>query len=378
MDRARTEGVGCGAARSRSGTHAGRAGSPAGRTDTPAYRLRAWPAVLLPLHLAAAAPASSQQPTEHRLPLTPDNIHWGYYDASLPPALTIRSGDRVHFENMLARGLERLRLAGFEEARFLPSMIEVEETETVRLGAHPLNGPIYVEGAEPGDVLEVRITDIGYLTPYGVSGFLPGGGTLPDDFPSAALRRFELDTVAGTATMQGVPGVTIPLRPFFGSVGVAPPELSGRINSRAPGYHVGNLDNKELVEGSTLYLPVHVRGGLLSIGDGHAAQGDGEVSGTAIETSLYGTIEVVLRKDLSLRWPRAETPTHWVSMGLDPDLDEAARMATREMIAFLVTERGMDGDDAYVLCSVALDLRVTQLVDGTKGVHGMLAKELFR
>lgn len=327
----------------------------------------------------ASSPLSTRaQGVDHRLPLAPENIHWGYYDASLEPVLRVRSGDRVHFENMLARGLERLRLAGFAESRFLPSMLEVEEREAVRVGSHPLNGPIYVEGAEPGDVLEVRLLDIGFLTPYGVSGFLPGGGTLPDDFPSAALRRFEIDTIARTATMSGVDGVTIPVHPFFGSIGVAPPLLKGRIDSTAPGYHVGNLDNKDLVEGSTLYLPVHVEGGLLSIGDGHAAQGDGEVSGTAIETSLYGTIEIVLRKDLRLGWPRAETPTHYISMGLHPDLDEAARMATREMVDFLVSELGMDRGDAYILCSVALDLRVTQLVDGTKGVHGMLPKELFR
>ena len=171
---------------------------------------------------------------------------------------------------------------------------------------------------------------------------------------------------------------TIPLRPFFGSIGVAPPPDQGRISSTAPGEHVGNLDNKDLVAGTTLFLPVHTTGALLSIGDGHAAQGDGEVSGTAIETSLGGTFQVILHRDRTLRWPRAETPTHYISMGLDPDLDEAARLATQEMIDFLVRDRGMDAGDAYVLCSVALDLRITQLVDGTKGVHGMLAKSLFR
>jgi acetamidase/formamidase len=327
--------------------------------------------------LAVVLPFAVEAQTTHQLPLTPENIHWGYYDASLEPAVTIRSGDRVSFQNLLARGLGRLRLAGFDEGRFTDAMRAVEENDTIGLGAHPLNGPIYVEGAEPGDVLEVRFVDIGYLATYGVSGHMPGGGTLPGDFPTAALRRFELDTIAGTATMQDADGIVIPLRPFFGSVGVAPPVLSGRINSRAPGYHVGNLDNKELVEGTTLFLPVHVEGGLLSIGDGHAAQGDGEVSGTAIEASLAGTIEVVLHKGRSLSWPRAETPTHYVSMGLDPDLDEAARVATREMVEFLVAEKGMDQSSAYILCSVALDLRITQLVDGTKGVHGMLAKELF-
>jgi acetamidase/formamidase len=323
-----------------------------------------------------AAPASVAAQTTHRLPLMPQNIHWGYYDASIEPVLTIRSGDRVAFENLLARGLGRLSLAGFDESRFSPSMVAVEEAVTERMGSHPLTGPIYVTDAEPGDALEVRFLDIGFLTPYGVSGFMPGGGTLPEDFPYAGLARFEIDTVAGTATM-GVDGVVIPVRPFFGSIGVAPPVLRGRINSTAPGYHVGNLDNRELVAGTTLFLPVHVAGALLSIGDGHAAQGDGEVSGTAIETSLYGTIQVVLHKDMGLRWPRAETPTHYISMGLDPDLDEAARIATREMVEFIVEEHGLDAGDAYILCSVALDLRVTQLVDGTKGVHGMLAKDLF-
>ena len=148
------------------------------------------------------------------------------------------------------------------------------------------------------------------------------------------------------------------------------------MSSGPPGAHVGNLDNKELVAGTTLFLPVHVPGALLSIGDGHAAQGDGEVSGTAVEASMFGTVQIVLHKDRTLTWPRAETPTHYLSMGLHPDLDEAARLATREMIAFLVTEKGLARDDAYVLCSVALDLRVTQLVDGTKGIHGMLARSL--
>lgn len=325
--------------------------------------------------LSLTSPLTGQ--VTHQLPLEPGNIHWGYYDASLEPVLAIDSGDRVSFENLLARGLERLRLAGFSEDRFLPAMTAVENAVTDRMGSHPLNGPIYVEDAEPGDVLEVRFIDIGFLTPYGVSGFLPGGGTLPDDFPYAGLRRFEIDTIAGTATM-GVDRVVIPVRPFFGSIGVAPPRLRGRINSTAPGYHVGNLDNRDLVEGTTIYMPVLVDGALLSIGDGHAAQGNGEVSGTAIETSLYGTIEVVLHKNRSMRVPRAETPTHYMSMGLDPDLDEAARMATREMVEFIVEEHGLDPGDAYILCSVALDLRITQLVDGTKGVHGMLAKSLFR
>ena len=335
--------------------------------------------LLLLVAAVAPATAAAQQGRVHELPLEPATVHWGYYDASLEPVLTVRSGDRVRFGALVARGLERLEMAGADPGGFPPALVRVEEGVTQRgPGAHPMSGPIRVEGAEPGDAVEVRFEEIGYLSTDGVSGFLPGGGTLPDAFPWGALRLFRLDTVAGVARMVANPRVAVPLRPFFGSVGVAPPVLSGRVSSRAPGPWVGNLDNKELVEGTRLFLPVHVPGALLSIGDGHAAQGDGEVSGTAVEASLGGTVQVVLHRGAALRWPRAETPTHWISMGLDPDLDEAARMAVREMIDFLVAEQGLSREDAYVLCSVALDLRVTQLVDGTKGVHGMLAKDVLR
>ena len=328
------------------------------------------------LAAASATALQAQAGTLHDLPLQPSNVHWGYYDASVRPALTIRSGDWVRVESLVARGLGRMRDAGAPESDFSAAMIEVENMVTERgPGAHPLTGPIYIEGAERGDVLEVRILDMELLMPSGVSQFRGGGGALPNAFEGTGLRLFQLDARAGVARMGST--ATIPMRPFFGSIGVAPPPEQGRVSSTAPGEHGGNLDNKDLVAGTTLFLPVHTRGALLSIGDGHAAQGDGEVSGTAIETSLAGTVQVILHEDRSLRWPRAETPTHYVSMGLDPDLDEAARLATLEMVDFLVRELGMDRGDAYVLCSVALDLRVTQLVDGTKGVHGMLAKTLF-
>lgn len=324
----------------------------------------------------AAVPGEAQAPGPHTLPLRAENVHWGYYDASLSPVLRIRSGDRIDVETMVARGIERMRLAGATDAE-IPQALKAVEAGVVERGpgAHPMTGPIYVEGAEPGDVLEVEIESISFLHPFGVGAFSPGGGTLPDDFPYAALKLFRFDE---DGTTELAPGVRIPLRPFFGSIGVAPPVLSGRVSSRAPGYHVGNLDNKELGVGAKVFLPVHVAGGLLSIGDGHAAQGDGEVSGTAIETSLAGRIRVTVRKDLDLTWPRAETASHVITMGLDPDLDEAARLATREMVRYLVTERGLTPEDAYILCSVAVDLRVTQTVDGTKGVHAMLPKEIFR
>jgi len=327
------------------------------------------------LLVAAGLVLHAQQ--AHDLPLAPHNVHWGYYDASVKPALTIDSGDRVRVQTMVARGLERLRLAGVAEGEIPDALKAVEAGVKVRgPGAHPLTGPIYVNGAEPGDSLVVRIGQIEFLHPYGVIGFLPGGGTLPAEFPYAYLKLVRFDPGDRTATFT--PGVKVPLQPFFGSIGVAPPTLSGRVSSGPPGFHVGNLDIKEVGAGATVYLPVHVQGALLSIGDGHAAQGDGEVSGTAIETSLASTLQITLRKTRPLRYARIETATHMITVGLDVDLDEAARIATREMIEYLVTEKGMSRDDAYVLCSAAVDLRVSQTVDVTKGVHAMLLKTMFQ
>ena len=323
--------------------------------------------------LASGLPLSSQV---RELRLIPANVHWGYYDARLKPVLTIQSGETVRVETMLAGGLERVRLTGASESDIPASLKEVENAITDRgPGAHPLTGPIYVEGAEPGDVLEVRILGFEYLHNFGVSGFVPERGTLPDEFPYVRYKLIRFNVPAGTAEFR--PGVTLPLAPFFGSMGVAPPPAMRRISSGPPGVHTGNLDNRELVAGSVLYMPVHAPGGLLSVGDGHALQGDGEVSLTALETSLRGTLQIFVRKGKSLLWPRAETPTHFITMGLNPDLDEAARLATREMIAFLMAEKGMSRDEAYILCSLGVHLHVTQLVDGTKGIHAMLPKALF-
>lgn len=308
--------------------------------------------------------------------LTPANVHWGYYDAKLKPVARVASGGRVRVETMVAGGLQRLRLAGVADAEIPESLKLVEQNVTDRgPGVHPMTGPIFVDGAEPGDVLEVQIQSIDYLHAFGVNAFSPGGGVLPDEFPYAAFKLLRWPD--GADRVVFAPGVTLPLAPFFGSIGVAPPPLAGRISSRPPGWHGGNLDNKDLVAGSTLYLPVHVPGALLSIGDGHAMQGDGEVTGTALETSLRGTFELRVRKGARLKWPRAETPTHYIAMGLHEDLDDATRLAVRELIEFLVTEKKMSREDAYMLCSLAANLRVTQAVDATKGVHAMLAKSLF-
>ena len=335
---------------------------------------RVFPTGLVVLALTQAT--WTQQPRTHDLSLTPERVHWGYYDSGVQPVLRIDSGDRVRVETLLAGGLQRLRLAGAAESEIPESLKAVELGVTERgPGPHPMTGPIFVEGAEPGDMLEIRILEIEFLHPFGVVLFSPGGGTIPEDFPHAYFRMLRWQPGADRA--EFTPGVSLTLAPFFGSIGVAPPPIAGRISSRPPGWHGGNLDNKDLVAGSTLYLPVHVPGALLSVGDGHGMQGDGEVTGTALETSLRGTLEVHVRKGQRLGWPRAETPTHYISMGLHEDLDEATRLATREMIDFLVAEKGLSRDDAYALCSLAVDLHVTQFVDLTKGVHATLAKSIF-
>src|SRR6516162_5767889 len=318
----------------------------------------------------------AQSARTHELKLLPENVHWGYYDAAVKPVLRVASGDTIRVETMVARGLQRLRAAGVPEQEIPESLKAVENTVKERgPGAHPLTGPIWIEGAQPGDTLEVKIVGFEFLHPYGVSGFAPNSGTLPEDFPYVAFKLVRFDPRAGFADFS--PGIRLKLAPFFGSIGVAPDPLVGRISSGPPGPHAGNLDNKELVAGSTLYLPVQVPGALLSMGDGHAMQGDGEVTLTALETSLIGTVQVTVRKGKRLIWPRAETPTHYITMGLNTDLDEAAKLATRKMVNFLVTEKGVKRDDAYILCSLAADLHVTQLVDGTKGVHAMIAKSVF-
>ena len=201
----------------------------------------------------------------------------GVYDAAVKPVLRVASGDTIRVETMVARGLQRLRAAGVAEAE-IPSALKAVETAITERGpgAHPLTGPIWIEGAERGDVLEVKIVGFEFLHPYGVAGFIPGSGTLPDDFPYVRFKLVRFDARAGTAAFAS--GINLKLAPFFGSIGVAPDPLVGRVSSGPPGSHAGNLDNKELVAGSTLYVPVHVPGALLSMGDGHGMQGDGEVT----------------------------------------------------------------------------------------------------
>jgi acetamidase/formamidase len=330
------------------------------------------------LLLIAGHSALGQAPaTQHVLKASPTTVAWGHYDAKSKPVLRIRPGDSVEVQTLITSSPMRLERAGVAPDQVEQALRDIHKDVTDKgPGGHILTGPIFVDGAEPGDVLEVRIESIGLAIPYAYNGFGPRSGAIPEDFPRSKMRIIPLDKQRMVATFAE--GIEIPLRPFFGSMGVAPPEASGRVNSAPPGIHAGNLDNKELVAGTTLFIPVHVPGALFQVGDGHAGQGDGEVDITALETSLTGTLRFFVRKGTSLKWPRAETPTHYIAMGIDKDLDEAMKIAVREAVDLIAVEKRLDRDDAYMLCSVAVDFRVTQVVDGTKGIHAMIPKSIFR
>jgi acetamidase/formamidase len=326
----------------------------------------------------AGVPAGSQNPRTHRLEATPSTVAYGYYWAEARPALRIASGEIIDVDTLLTNSPTGLQRAGVPDDKIQASLksIVAEVTGDRRgPGGHILTGPVFVEGAEPGDALEVRILSIDLPLEYGYNGC---SGFIPDNCDrSVPIKIIQLDRQAMTAEFEA--GIVIPLRPFFGSMGVAPEPSAGRVSSNPPGRHAGNLDNKELVAGSTLYIPIFARGALFEIGDGHAAQGDGEVDQTAIETSLRGRIQLTVRKDMKLTWPRAETATDYISMAADPDLTVATRLAIQEMVDFLVAAKGLSKHRAYQLVSIAGNVAVTQLVDRPNvGVHMRLPKAIFR
>jgi acetamidase/formamidase len=325
--------------------------------------------------LALPIVLTAQSPKTHRLEATPATVAYGYYWSESKPVLRIASGDVIDVDTLLTSTPDRLEKAGLPAAEIQASLRAiVEQVKDRGPGGHILTGPVYVEGAEPGDGLEVKVLSIDLPIAYGYNGcagFIRENCT-PGRGPT--IIRLDRKRMIG----EFAPGIEIPLKPFFGSMGVAPPPEAGRVSSNPPGIHAGNLDNKELVAGTTLWIPVHVRGALFQIGDGHAAQGDGEVDQTAIETSLRGRVQLTVRKGMKLAWPRAETAAHFVSMGTDIDLTKATRIAIQEMIDFLAATRGMDKHAAYQLTSVAGDVAITQLVDGTMGVHVKLPKSIFK
>jgi len=330
---------------------------------------------LLPL-LFACLFLGELQAADFNLAASPTTVAWGYYSQEVQPVLTVHSGDTVRIQTASScPSPARMEAAGVKPADIPQYERDIyEQVKDKGPGGHILTGPVAVAEAEPGDVLEVQIRKIDIDVPFACNSFGPGRGFLPNDFPYVRTKIIPLDR----EHMLGrfAPGVNLPLHPFFGSMGVAPPS-AGRLNSGPPWMHAGNMDNKELVAGTTLFIPVFAKGALFEVGDGHAGQGNGEVDITALETFLTGTFTFVVHKGERMLWPRAETPTSYISMGFDEDLKIATEMAVRNMIEFLVKEKHLSREDAYSLTSVAVDVDITQLVDGKVGVHAICPKGIF-
>lgn len=347
---------------------------------------------------ASLLPAATHVPYDVHIPFTPENAILGHFSATKPPVAVVKSGTVVRIdvgggvrwgdgdpdawlkENGIAQSLEELP-ALQESIRVLaetPNRLPPPpgSPPNARPGGHMINGPIYIEGAEEGDTLEVRILSVTPRIPYGTVGARPGSGGLPDLVPRPYMKVVPLDLKRNAGVFDET--VEVPLGPFMGVMGTCPPDTEGPLRrSGPPGRFGGNLDCKELTAGSTLYLPVFKEGALFYTGDCHAAQGDGEITVNAIETSNTCTLQFILHKGRRLAAPRAETPTHYITFGLDPDLDGAMRMAMTETLDFLQEKQGYDFFEAYALTSIGVDFRVTQVVDGTLGIHAMIPKKLF-
>ena len=314
--------------------------------------------------------------TTHRIQATPETVRWGVFDAAIPPVLTIASGDSVVLE-CVSGSPDTLPPAG--SGMHVPPALRAILAAVPRGPGHIITGPVAVAGAAPGDMLEVKVEKIELGADWGFCGFRPLAGTLPEDFPERFLTHIRVDRAAGTCRLPY--GVELQLAPFFGVMGVAPKPAYGTISTVQPREHGGNLDNKELGAGATLFLPVWAEGGLFSAGDGHGVQGDGEVCINALEMCLTGTFTLTLHKRPGstplLSYPRAETATHHITMGMNEDLDLAMKQALREMIAFICGRSNLSRQEAYQFCSLAVDFHVTQTVNGEKGVHGLLKKGLL-
>ena len=335
--------------------------------------------LLLLVAAASTVTATPSQSRTHRLEATPDTVAYGYYWSEAKPVLRVASGDIIDVDTLITNTPARLRNLGVPEEKIEQSLKDIVEKVTGDRrgpGGHILTGPVFVEGAMPGHVLEVKVLSIDLPIDYGYNGC---AGYIPANCGPAAGRTVILQLDRAAMTSQFAPGIVIPLKPFFGSMGVAPAPEIGRVSSNPPGRHAGNLDNRELVAGSTLWIPIFVPGALFQVGDGHAAQGDGEVSQTAIETSLRGRLQLTLRTDMTLTWPRAETATDYITMAADPDLNVATQTAIQEMVDFLAATKKLTTQQAYQLTSIAGHVAITQLVDRPNmGVHVKIAKDLFK
>jgi acetamidase/formamidase len=346
--------------------------------------------------MVAAIPAATAL---HTLRATPETCFWGFFDNSLPPVLRVRSGDLLMVETLTHQAGDAPDLMMDAGTRAVYDAIPVEERGP---GVHIMTGPIYVEGAEPGDTLELRILQMEPRVPYGTN-IAAWWGCLYEDFTKERITIYEIDTAAGVAraafafdythsARYEVPGVVsppeasvrqpalvgtdVPLRPHFGVAGVAPAQ-DGRLNSIPPGDFGGNLDNWRLGPGARMYYPVFQPGALFYLGDPHMAEGDGELSGTAIETSANGLVQLIVRKDFPVVAPLLETETHWYVHGYHEDLNQAMKLAARRLLDFVVERMGCSRDDAYSLLSVAADFGITQVVDQKQGVHGAIPKHVL-
>jgi acetamidase/formamidase len=311
--------------------------------------------------------------TAVKLAATPQTVKLGFLDASTPAAMRVASGAEVLIETVSGDAPFLPTEPGYE---ILPEHRPIIEGAERGLGPHFLTGPIHVEGARPGDTLQVDILDVILRQNWGFNLIIPLLGTIPEDFPDFVFKILPIDKTSGVVQLPW--GGKLAVSPFFGVMGVAPPPNWGRVSSVMPRAFGGNMDNKELIAGTTVFFPVFNDGALFSAGDGHAVQGDGEVCITAVETSLSGRFRLTVRKDMQLSVPRAETPTHYITMGFDEDLDDAVKQALRDMIRWIGEMRGLLKSDAYTLCSLAADMHVTQTVNTLKGAHCMLAKTILK
>jgi acetamidase/formamidase len=324
---------------------------------------------------------------DHHLRSTPANIN-GFWSAEATPALKIKSGEVVEIDCLSLVGLpkEKEKIEKFFTDNGIPLdnqavkdiiAVKNELGDAPGISSGVLTGPIYVEGAMPGDTIEVRILDIKSRTPYGINQGRPGGGGIPDLVPRPYAKIIKLDLERKVAKFSDT--IEIPLTPFQGKVGVAPVKERGKLPSGPPYPDIGgNFDNKYFTKGATIYLPVHVEGALFQTGDPHAVQGNGEVSGSAIESSNTVTMQFFVRKDLHIKLVRAENATHYIVMGLDVDLSKAMHAAIANTVDFLKETKGLDFFDSLSICSIITDFEVTEVVDGTKTISGLVPKRIFK
>ena len=385
--------------------------SPRGRRHAvrsrPRGALVAASTLLLTAAWAGAPGSAAAQDADHFVPSRPETLSWGWFPLDKPPVLTIDSGDTVRIDTLSHAGATQddhpdlsLGLLGVTPDEILPDVLDFWGSRAGRpregRSGHLITGPIAIRNAEPGDVLEIQVLELATRVPYGINNTSPTGGVFSPAYPGSRPADAARDIAAGrhlirTGVVNGRDvalfgdGIHVPLAPFMGIMAVAPDPVVGEPGvtvpgvqaSRPPGLFGGNLDVKDLTVGSTLYLPVLQPGALFYVGDPHSAQGDGEVSGTALEHSLTGRFRFVLHEDRELTAPRAETATHYVLMGIDLDLDRALQKAVEEVVAFLAEEHGLSPDRALSLASIAVDFHVAEAVDLTQIVTGRIPKSLF-